>query len=47
MKRAIQRSLEDPLAKLVIAGEYLPGTRLLVDLGPDSALTFKPCMPLR
>jgi ATP-dependent Clp protease ATP-binding subunit ClpB len=40
LKRAIQKFLEDPLAKHVIAGEYPPGTTLLVDRGPE-ALTFK------
>ena len=39
LKRAIQRHLEDPLAKRVIAGEYPPGTRLKVDRGPEG-LTF-------
>jgi ATP-dependent Clp protease ATP-binding subunit ClpA len=40
LKRAIQRSLEDPLAKHVIAGEYVPGTHLVVDLGADGQLVF-------
>ena len=40
LKRAIQKYLEDPLAKHVIAGEYPPGTLLVVDRGPE-ALTFK------
>jgi ATP-dependent Clp protease ATP-binding subunit ClpB len=40
LKRAIQRYMEDPLAKHVIAGEYPPGTHLLVDRGPEG-LTFK------
>jgi ATP-dependent Clp protease ATP-binding subunit ClpB len=40
LKRAIQKFLEDPLAKHVIAGEYPPGTLLIVDRGPE-ALTFK------
>ncbi len=40
LKRAIQKYLEDPLAKRVIAGEYPPGTRIAVDKGGD-ALTFK------
>lgn len=41
LKRAIQRYLEDPLAKRVIAGEYPPGTQLAVDRGPDGQLTFE------
>ncbi|MBX3201570.1 MAG: AAA family ATPase, partial [Labilithrix sp.] len=44
LKRAIQRYLEDPLAKHVIAGEYPPGTQLRIDRGPDGQLTFEPQM---
>ncbi|MBX3211032.1 MAG: ATP-dependent chaperone ClpB [Labilithrix sp.] len=44
LKRAIQRYLEDPLAKHVIAGEYPPGTQLGIDRGPDGQLTFEPRM---
>ncbi len=40
LKRAIQRKLEDPLAKKVLAGEFPPGTRVIVDRGPDGELTF-------
>jgi ATP-dependent Clp protease ATP-binding subunit ClpB len=40
LKRAIQRYLEDPLAKKVLAGEFPPGTHLEVDRGPDG-LAFK------
>jgi ATP-dependent Clp protease ATP-binding subunit ClpB len=43
LKRAIQRYLEDPLAKHVIAGEYPPGTHLKVDHGAEG-LTFTPRM---
>jgi ATP-dependent Clp protease ATP-binding subunit ClpB len=39
LKRAVQRHLEDPLAKHVISGDYPPGTHLLVDRGPEG-LTF-------
>jgi ATP-dependent Clp protease ATP-binding subunit ClpB len=39
LKRAVQRHLEDPLAKHVIAGDYPPGTHLRVDRGPDG-ITF-------
>jgi ATP-dependent Clp protease ATP-binding subunit ClpB len=39
LKRAIQRNLEDPLAKHVLAGEYPPGTQLVVGRGPEG-LTF-------
>ncbi|HVJ91548.1 MAG TPA: ATP-dependent chaperone ClpB [Labilithrix sp.] len=44
LKRAIQRYLEDPLAKRIIAGEYPPGTHLSVDRGADGQLTFAPRM---
>jgi ATP-dependent Clp protease ATP-binding subunit ClpB len=40
LKRAIQRYLEDPLARHVLAGEYPPGTRLAADRQGD-ALSFK------
>ncbi len=40
LKRAIQKNLEDALAKRVLAGEFPPGTRIEVDKGPE-ALTFK------
>ncbi len=39
LKRAVQRYLEDPLAKHVIAGDYPPGTHLMVDRG-ENKLTF-------
>jgi ATP-dependent Clp protease ATP-binding subunit ClpB len=39
LKRAVQRYLEDPLAKHVIAGDYPPGTHLMVDRGANE-LTF-------
>jgi ATP-dependent Clp protease ATP-binding subunit ClpB len=39
LKRAVQRYLEDPLAKHVIAGDYPPGTHLMVDRGTNE-LTF-------
>jgi ATP-dependent Clp protease ATP-binding subunit ClpB len=39
LKRAVQRYLEDPLAKHVIAGDYPPGTHLMVDRGTEG-LTF-------
>ena len=43
LKRAIQRHLEDPLAKRVISGDFPPGTQLAIDRGPDG-LTFTPRM---
>jgi ATP-dependent Clp protease ATP-binding subunit ClpB len=41
LKRAVQRYLEDPLAKEVLAGTFPPGTHLKVDRGTDG-LTFAP-----
>jgi ATP-dependent Clp protease ATP-binding subunit ClpB len=40
LKRAIQRNLEDPLARKVIAGELPPGTRVVVDVGPTGELSI-------
>jgi ATP-dependent Clp protease ATP-binding subunit ClpB len=40
LKRAIQRFLEDPLAKKVLAGEFPPGTRVVVDRGPTGELAI-------
>ncbi len=39
LKRAVQKFLEDPLAKHVISGEYPPGTKVVVDRSPEG-LTF-------
>jgi ATP-dependent Clp protease ATP-binding subunit ClpB len=41
LKRAIQRNLEDPLAKRVLAGEFPPGSHIVVDRGSTGDLTFK------
>jgi ATP-dependent Clp protease ATP-binding subunit ClpB len=30
VKRAIQRDLENPIAKLIVAGKYLPGATIKV-----------------
>ncbi|MBI2389365.1 MAG: AAA family ATPase, partial [Deltaproteobacteria bacterium] len=39
LKRAIQRWVEDPLAKKIIGGEFPPGTTIAVDRGAEG-LTF-------
>jgi len=44
LKRAIQKNLEDSLARKVLAGEFPPGTRIVVDLGATGELTFTPRM---
>ncbi|HZU99267.1 MAG TPA: AAA family ATPase, partial [Planctomycetota bacterium] len=40
LKRAIQKQLEDALAKRVLAGEFPPGTRIVVDRAGTGDLTF-------
>jgi ATP-dependent Clp protease ATP-binding subunit ClpB len=42
LKRAIQREIETPLAKRIIAGEIRDGQTILVDVNPDrDGLTFR------
>jgi len=41
LKRAIQKNVEDALAKRVLAGEFLPGTTIRVDVDPSGGLSFK------
>jgi ATP-dependent Clp protease ATP-binding subunit ClpB len=41
LKRAIQKYLEDPLAKKVLGGEFPAGTRVVVDRGGTGDLTFQ------
>ena len=40
VKRAIQKNVEDALAKRVLAGEFPAGTRIVVDRIPGGELTF-------
>jgi ATP-dependent Clp protease ATP-binding subunit ClpB len=40
LKRAIQKLLEDTLARRVLAGDFPPGTRIVVDRGVGGDLTF-------
>jgi ATP-dependent Clp protease ATP-binding subunit ClpB len=40
LKRAIQKNLEDALAKRVLAGEFPAGTKIVVDRGSGGDLTF-------
>ena len=35
LRRAIQRQLENPLARMVLSGEAKPGAHVVVDAGPD------------
>ena len=37
--RAIQRALENPIAKLIVAGKYLPGTHIKVT-GKDGRIVL-------
>jgi ATP-dependent Clp protease ATP-binding subunit ClpB len=41
LKRAIQRNLEDALARKVLAGEFPPGTRIVADRAASGELTFQ------
>jgi ATP-dependent Clp protease ATP-binding subunit ClpB len=40
LKRAIQKNIEDPLARKVLAGEFIPGTKVIVDRGANGDLVF-------
>ncbi len=40
LKRAIQRHLEDELARRLLAGEFMPGQTIVVDRIPGGELTF-------
>jgi ATP-dependent Clp protease ATP-binding subunit ClpB len=40
LRRAIQRELENPLAKSLLAGEFPPGSTIRVDVSPTGELTF-------
>ena len=40
LRRAVQRHVENPLAKKILGGEYAPGDHVLVDAGEDG-LTFE------
>ncbi len=42
LKRVIQKRLENPLAKTLLAGEIAPGQEVQVILGDDGALRFSP-----
>jgi ATP-dependent Clp protease ATP-binding subunit ClpB len=41
LRRAIQRELENPLARRILGGEFVPGDTIHVDVGPDATLTFE------
>jgi ATP-dependent Clp protease ATP-binding subunit ClpB len=40
LRRAIQRQLENPLARRILAGEFTAGETVIVDAAPDGGLTF-------
>src|SRR6185437_3178908 len=40
LKRAIQKNLEDPLAKKVLGGAFPPGTTVVVDVAPTGELSI-------
>ncbi len=45
LRRAIQRHLENPLARSVLSGELSPGDHVLVDAGPDGVTLTKQKSP--
>jgi ATP-dependent Clp protease ATP-binding subunit ClpB len=40
LRRAIQRQLENPLARRILAGEFSPGETVRIDVSPEGGLTF-------
>jgi ATP-dependent Clp protease ATP-binding subunit ClpB len=40
LRRAIQRELENPLARRLLAGEFTTGDTVRIDVSPDGGLTF-------
>jgi len=40
LRRAIQRELENPLARRILGGDVTAGDTIVVDVGPDGGLTF-------
>ena len=40
LRRAIQRQLENPLARRILAGEFSPGQTVTIDVSADGGLTF-------
>jgi ATP-dependent Clp protease ATP-binding subunit ClpB len=40
LRRAIQRSIENPLARRILAGDVPPGSKVTIDVSPDGGLTF-------
>jgi ATP-dependent Clp protease ATP-binding subunit ClpB len=40
LRRAIQRELENPLARRLLGGEFGMGSIVKIDAGPDGGLTF-------
>jgi len=41
LKRAIQRLIQDPLARKILGGEFSDGDTVLVDVGHEGQLTFR------
>jgi ATP-dependent Clp protease ATP-binding subunit ClpB len=40
LRRAIQRELENPLARRLLGGEFPPGSTVVIDVSPEGGLTF-------
>ncbi|MBI4310699.1 MAG: AAA family ATPase, partial [Chloroflexi bacterium] len=41
LRRAIQRHVENPLSKAILAGQYPQGSRVVVDAGPEGGVVFR------
>ncbi|MBP8817392.1 MAG: hypothetical protein KBG93_07055, partial [Psychrobacter sp.] len=40
LKRAIQQEIENPLSLKLLAGDFVPGDIIKIDVGADDELTF-------
>ena len=40
LRRALQKRIEDPLATLILKGEFPEGNRVTVDVDPKGGFTF-------
>ena len=41
LRRVVQRSIENPLSRLILGGEFVSGDRILADLDEDGGLSFE------
>ena len=40
LRRVVQRSIENPLSRLILGGEFVSGDHILADVGDAGALSF-------